>query len=293
MAIWQMKMAADRRPGMSGRGFCFSRVFIKKVFACALIFLLTAAFFVISWPAEGRAATGIKRKITVSAAISLKNAFEEIAKVYEARDPGVKVYFNFGASGNLMMQVEEGAPVDVFASAAEKQMDMLAKKGMIEPGTRMDFAENTVVLVVPSRPKGKYAFVKSFSDLADPRIKRIAIGSPRSVPAGMYSEEALRYFKLAGAVSKKLIYGENVRQVLEYVARAEVDAGLVYSTDAMTQAGQVRVAAVAPPASYKPVVYPIAVVKGSANEKQARAFVALVASPEGESILRKYGFGTK
>ncbi len=267
----------------------FPKFFVKKVFAVSLIFLFIAAFFVISCPAEGLAATG--KKITVSAAISLKDAFEDMAKVYEARNPGVKIYFNFGASGNLMMQIEEGAPVDVFASAAEKQMDMLSKKGMIEAGTRADFAVNSVVLIVPDGQK--YAFVRSFRDLADPGIKRIAIGNPRSVPAGMYSEEALRYFKLTGAVSKKLIYGEHVRQVLEYVAREEVDAGLVYSTDAISQAGQVRVAAVAPQASHRPVVYPIAVVKGSANEKQARAFVALVTSPEGKSILRKYGFGTK
>ncbi|MDA8087185.1 MAG: molybdate ABC transporter substrate-binding protein [Nitrospiraceae bacterium] len=238
---------------------------------------------------EGRAYAS--QKITVSAAISLKNAFNEIAKIYEGRHPGVKIFFNFGASGNLMMQIEEGAPVDVFASAAEKQMNEIAKKGLIAPGSRADFAENTVVLIAPAGQK--YAYITSFMDLADPRIKRVAIGNPKSVPAGMYSEEALQYFKLTDAVSKKLIYGEHVRQVLEYVARGEVDAGLVYSTDARIEAGQVRVAAVAPPSSHKPVVYPIAVIKGSPNGKLARSFEALVVSPEGENILRKYGFEPK
>ncbi len=269
----------------------FPQIFVKRFLAVPVIFLLAAAFFVTFCPLEGHAAAQNNQDITVSAAISLKNAFNEIAKIYEERNPGVKILFNFGASGNLMMQIEEGAPVDVFASAAEKQMDDLAGKGLIAPGSRVDFAENTVVLIVPSGQKS--AFVKGFMDLTDPRIKRIAIGNPKSVPAGMYSEETLKYFGLGTSVSKKIIYGEHVRQVLEYVARGEVDAGLVYSTDARIEAGQVRVAAVAPPASHKPVVYPITVVRGSANEKLARTFVSLVTSPEGKKILRKYGFESK
>ncbi len=263
------------------------------IFLSAVFFFVffVVSFFVI-FPRSGYAAP-LSGKITVSAAISLKNAFDEVARVFEAGHPGVKVLFNFGASGNLMMQIEEGAPVDVFASAAEKQMDQLESKGLIAPGTRRNFAENTVVLVVPAGAEGAFFFVKSFRDLADPRVKRIAIGNPRSVPAGMYAEQVLDYFRLKDSVGKKLIYGEHVRQVLEYVARGEVDAGLVYSTDAMTAAGQVRVAATAPSASHKPVVYPIAAIKGSANGNLARAFISMVVSTEGKNILRRYGFSAK
>ncbi len=272
-----------------------SKGFLVRWFSGILMIFLSSVFFfvffAISYPTSGYAADS--QKITVSAAISLKNAFDDISKIFESRNPGTKVYFNFGASGNLMMQIEEGAPVDVFASAAEHQMDVLAGKGMIEPGTRKDFAGNTVVLVVLSGSESKSTLIKGFGDLAAPGVKRIAIGDPKTVPAGKYAEEALEHFRLMDAIKGKLIYGQHVRQVLDYVARGEVDAGLVYSTDAMTEAGHVRVAAVVPPGSHKPVVYPIAVIKGSANERLARAFISLVTSPEGKSILRKYGFESK
>lgn len=232
-----------------------------------------------------------QKEITVSVAISLKNAFEEIGKLYEAKNKGTKVVFNFGASGDLIRQIEGGAPVDVFASAAQKDMDSIEQKGMIMKDTRVNIAANTVVLVVPAGLKAK---IKSFeglmSGLISKKINRIAVGNPKTVPAGRYAQEVFKYYKVAEAIKDKLVFAENVRQVLDYVARGEVDAGIVYSTDAMVRSKEVKIVATAPEASHKPVVYPVAVVKGSKNEASAKEFVALVVSREGKRILEKYGF---
>lgn len=227
------------------------------------------------------------KEITVSAAISLKNAFIEIGKIYEAGHKGTRVLFNFGASGDLARQIEEGAPVDAFASAAEKDMDYAGSHGLILPGSRIDFAANTLVLIVPN---GSKAGLASFKGLESPSVQRIAVGNPKSVPAGRYAEEVFRSFGLLDRISGKLIYTENVRQALDYVARGEVDAGVVYSTDAAVMGKAVTVAAVAPANSHKPIVYPMAVVKASKNGAYARAFVSLVTSKAGMEILQKYGF---
>ncbi|MDA8078674.1 MAG: molybdate ABC transporter substrate-binding protein [Nitrospiraceae bacterium] len=227
--------------------------------------------------------------IIVSAAISLKNAFEEIGKLYESSHEGAKVSFNFGASGDLMLQIEGGAPVDVFAPAAQKDMDKAEKKGLIEPGSRKDFTANAVVLVIPAKSK---KLIKSFSDLPSGEIKKIAIGNPRTVPAGRYAEEIFRYCRVYDAIKGKLIFAENVRQALDYVGREEVDAGVIYLSDARIKATDVKVAAVAPSGSHKPVIYPISVIKGTKHPDLSKEFIAVVTSEEGQAILRKYGFGT-
>src|SRR5208337_4468392 len=252
---------------------------LKKIFL--------ALITVIAFLASSLAFAESPKEITVSAAISLKNAFEEIGKVYQAENRGSKVLFNFGASGDLMQQIAGGAPVDVFASAAQKDMNDAEARGLLSPGTRTNFAANTVVLIVPRSTRVP---IKSFGDLQSENVKKIAIGDPRTVPAGRYAEDVLTYYKMTAGIKDKLIFTENVRQVLDYMARGEVDAGVVYSTDAMIRINEVAIAATAPETSHKPVVYPIAVVKTSQNAELAKAFIALVTSPEGERILAKYGF---
>ncbi len=255
------------------------------MFKKILLALITVAAFLSS----SLAFAAPPKEIIVSAAISLKNAFEEIGKIYEAKNRGTKVVFNFGASGDLMQQIAGGAPVDVFASAAQKDMNDAEARGLISPGTRTNFAANTVVLIVPRSTRVP---IKSFGDLRSENVKKIAIGDPRTVPAGRYAEDVLTYYKMLAGLKDKLIFTENVRQVLDYVARGEVDAGVVYSTDATIRINEVAIAATAPEASHKPVVYPIAVVKASQNGALAKAFIALVTSPEGKKILAKYGFKT-
>lgn len=226
------------------------------------------------------------QEITVSAAISLKNVFEEMGKLYESRNY-VKVVFNFGASADLMRQIEGGAPVDVFASAAQKDMDEAEKKSLILTGSRANFTANTVVLVVPATTNTS---LKSFENLKSGSVKKIAIGNPKTVPAGRYAEEIFRHYRILDSIKGKCILTENVRQALDYVTRGEVDAGVVYSTDAMTRPKELRIAATAQTESHRPVIYPIAAVKGAKKEPDAKAFISFVLSHEGQRILEKHGF---
>ena len=231
-------------------------------------------------------ASGQNRPIVVGAAISLKESFNELGGIYEHRT-GTKVTFTFGSSGELEKQIEAGAPVDVFASAAEKEMDELQAKNLIDRATRADFARNALVLVVPVSSKLQ---VQSFSDLEKPGVTKIAIGNPQTVPAGQYAQQLLRNMQIWATIDSRLILSENVRQVLDYVAREEVDAGIIYATDVQVAAGKVTVAARAADADYGPILYPLAVIRDSANVRAARGFVDLVLSPEGTRILKKHGF---
>ncbi len=238
---------------------------------------------------EIRAQSTSTHEITVSAAISLKNAFEKTGRTFMEKYPGTKVVFNFGASGDLARQIEAGAPVDVFASAAQKDMDDIAKKDLIAANSRKDFTKNGVVLV---QPTSSIIPLQTLTDLRKEKIKKIAIGNPKTVPAGRYAEEALRHHNLWDAIKDKLIFGENARQVLDYVARNEVDAGLVYSTDAMARSKEVKVVMNLPEGSHQPVIYPIGVIKGTKEESLSKAFVDFVISAEGQRILSQYGFIT-
>ena len=257
---------------------------MKKYFLCAALLF----FFLVILDMNLSSAESAN-EITISAAISLKNAFEEIGKIFEEKHPRTKVRFNFGASGDLARQIEAGAPVDVFASAAQKDMDDIDQKGLITSGTRMNFAGNSVVLVKPGMSQIR---MELFEDLRKPEVKKIVIGNPKSVPAGRYAEEVLKYLNLWEAVRDKLVLAEHVRQALDYVARNEVDAAMVYSTDAMIRPREVRIVTNAPDRSHQPIVYPIGIVKGSKNQSLAKEFVAFVLSPEGKNLLKKYGFET-
>jgi molybdate transport system substrate-binding protein len=225
-------------------------------------------------------------EILVSAAVSLKNAFEEIAVIYE-KQTGVKARFNLGASGLLQKQIESGAPVDVFASAAEKQMDELQSKALIVTNTRRIFARNDLVLVVATQAKSP---VHSFADLTHREVARIAIGNPKTVPAGQYAQEAFTNLKVWDKIRPRLVLAENVRQVLDYVVRGEADAGLVYASDVAAAHGEVTIAAHAPVNSHSPILYPIALVKDTKARAHAQRFIDLALSAEGQMILKKYGF---
>lgn len=227
-----------------------------------------------------------KDALTISAAVSLREAFQEIGDLYKTRT-GRTVNFNFGASGALQRQIENGAPVDIFASAGASPMDELARKDLINAETRRDFARNTLVLVVPG---GSKLNLTAFSDLLKPEVSKIAVGNPKTVPAGGYSEEVFDKINLKTGLQTKLIFAEDVRQVLDYVVRGEVDAGLVYATDAGSAEAKVRIAAVAPEDSHAPIRYPLAVLKESRQQSAGREFIDLVLSAEGQAILNKYGF---
>lgn len=241
--------------------------------------------------APGRSLAGgqpqtAKVDLTVSAAISLKNALDEAKQLYASENPGVTIAINYGASGTLQLQIEQGAPVDVFISAAPKQMDALGAKGLLLEGTRKDLLRNEVVLIVP---KDSTTGISSFQDLTRPSVKRIALGEPTTVPAGLYAKEVLTNLGIYDAVSVKAILAKDVRQVLTYVETGNVDAGIVYSTDALSSS-KVKVIAQAPEKSHAPVVYPVAVIKDSKNHSAAKQFAAFLSSPRAAAIFQKYGF---
>ncbi|MGF6492636.1 molybdate transport system substrate-binding protein [Luteibacter sp. 621] len=223
--------------------------------------------------------------LVVSAASSLTDAFQAVGKAYEAKHPDTHVILNFAASDVLLRQITSGAPADVFASADQAAMDKAAAAKAIDPATRMDFASNRLVLVVPHDSK---ATIRGPADLKADGVKRVAYGDPASVPVGRYTKAALEQQGLWDAVSAKGVLAQNVRQSLDYVARGEVDAGFVFATDAAIMKDKVKVAATVP--TPKPITYPIAVVAGSKQPADAAAFEAFVQSAEGRSILAGFGF---
>lgn len=223
--------------------------------------------------------------LLVSAAASLKDALTEIKQSYRRSHPDVNLTFNFGASGALLQQIEQGAPADILISAAQQQMDTLAQTGALVAGTRVNLASNRLVLIAP---KGSRA-VTNFISLKQAEIKRIAIGEPRSVPAGYYAKQVLQKLDLWSDVKPKLVYGNTVRQVLATVASGNADAGFVYMTDARIS-NKVKIVVVADTAYHTPIVYPMAVLNSSKNINGAKAFVQYLSGSEARGILRKYGF---
>jgi molybdate transport system substrate-binding protein len=226
-----------------------------------------------------------QQELTPSAAISLKDALDKVAQAYRADRPDTVIHFNLGASGTLQRQIEQGAPVDIFISASEDQMNSLESKGLLLPGTRKDLVKNTVVLIVP---KGKTG-ISSFQDLARPEVKVIAIGEPQTVPAGKYAQEVLTHFRLYDQLKPRLVLGKDVRQVLTYVITGNADAGIVYVTDAMTTP-EVAVVATAPEDSHSPVIYPVAILKSSKETDEAKRFLDFLAGTKAKDVFKKYGF---
>jgi molybdate transport system substrate-binding protein len=223
--------------------------------------------------------------LTVSAAASVQDALRATASEYTRLHPtAANVEFNFGASGALAQQIEQGAPVDVFLSAAPQPMDRLAARGLLLGGTRCDLLRNDIVLIVPANHAGI-----SFPGLAAAAVKQAALGDPASVPAGDYGRQVLTNFGIWEEVRPKLVLAKDVRQVLAYVATGNVDAGIVYATDAR-QTSNVQIAAVAPENSHAPVVYPVAIVASTRNAVAARNFLAFLEGPYAREIFTSYGF---
>jgi molybdate transport system substrate-binding protein len=225
-------------------------------------------------------------ELTLSAAISLKDALDEIARAYAIANIGTTIHTNYGSSGALQLQIEQGAPVDIFISAAPRQMDALTAKGLLLEGTRKDLLRNEVVLIVPQDSTAK---ISSFQDLAQPDVKQVALGEPATVPAGQYAKEVLTHFGIYDAVRAKAILAKDVRQVLTYVATGNVDTAIVYKTDALSSA-KVKIVAQAPEDSHAPVVYPVAIIKDTRNPAAAKQFLAFLTGPQAGAIFRRFGF---
>ncbi len=276
---WNSRRPRTSKPGHpSGRPARSTILRIMRVsLAASILWALVAA----------AAPSAHAQELLVSAAISLKDAVEELGRPFRDAHPGVSLRFNFGASGALQKQIEGGAPVDLFISAGQRQIDELEKQGLLRPGSRQVFARNALTLIVP---KDSRLDLRTPADLRRPEVQRIVLGNPKTVPAGEYAEESLRKLGLWDALSPKFVFVENVRQALEYVARGEVEAGFVYTTDAAVRADQVKEAVRPPQESYTPVTYPGAIVASSRQPALAQAFIDLLLGPAGQQVLARYGF---
>jgi molybdate transport system substrate-binding protein len=224
-------------------------------------------------------------EVTVFAAASLTDSLKEIAATYE-KFSGDKIVFNFAASSVLERQIEEGAPADVFFSADEAKMDALQKKGLIATETRKSRLSNMLVIIVRVDSTLQ---INSPEDLASPVVRRIALADPKAVPAGIYAKEFLEQRKLWPAVEGKVVPTENVRAALAAVESGNIEAGIVYKTDAAISKS-VRVAYAILPREGPPISYPVAVIKDAKNAEAARKWVDYLNSTNTVPAFEKYGF---
>ncbi|WP_448163483.1 molybdate ABC transporter substrate-binding protein [Bacillus mobilis] len=225
-------------------------------------------------------------ELTISAAASLQDALKEIETKYKEKEkePTIKLSFNFGASGALQQQIEQGAPADLFFSAAEDKFQTLVKNGFINEKEGKNLLGNELVLVVP-----KDSSLTKIQDLKDEKIKKIALGTPESVPAGKYAKASLTHENLWNDIQNKIVFTKDVRQVLTYVETGNVDAGIVYKTDALIS-NKVKIGETAAATSHEPIHYPLGVIKESKHKKEATSFYEYLQSKDAQSIFKKYGF---
>jgi molybdate transport system substrate-binding protein len=223
-------------------------------------------------------------QLMVSVAASLTGAIEPIENAYTQQHPDVEFRNNFGSSGSLARQIEQGAPVDLFLSAGAKPVDELKAKGLTDANQSRVLLRNTLVLITPPN-----SAVTSIAQLNSKQVVKIALGEPSSVPAGQYAMQTLQSAKLYDALQPKLVYAKDVRQVLAYVESGNVEAGFVYATDAKAS-GRVRVAQTIPGDLHQPIVYPLAVVAQSEHTAQARQFADFLFSSQASKVFATKGF---
>ena len=264
---------------------------MKKILLLVLLVMAATAAAVLAltagWEEQQEADTPVE--LHVSAAASLTDAMKELADSYEKEHPNVKIVYNFGSSGALQQAIENGGETDLFFSAAQKQMNVLEKDGLLADGTRKDLLVNEVVLIVPKEGGPDLA---DFNQAAAPEIRHIALGEPKGVPVGQYSEEVFAKLGMLDAVKAKAVYGSDVRQVLSWVESGDAECGVVYATDAAVS-DKVKVAAKAPADTHMPIVYPAAALKDSEHLDAAKDFLAFAAGDAGKKVFEKYGFEVK
>lgn len=258
---------------------------MKKILKITAVFLAcTCLYFSVGCKNQTKSQSII---LNISAAASLKDSLEEVKKIYEAENSNISLTINYGSSGALQQQIEQGADVDMFLSAAQKQMNTLENKGLILKDSRKDLLLNEVVLVIHKDNSS----ISSFNDLTLDKASPIALGEPKSVPAGEYAEEVFKSLGILDVIKSKAVYGKDVKEVLTWVETGNADAGIVYGTDAKVST-KVKVIATASSDSHKPVTYPVAIIKASKKTDAAKEFMNFLTSEKAKSIFEKYGFKT-
>ena len=227
------------------------------------------------------------RQLRISAASSLRTVLQTLEPEFEKAYPQVDLTFNFAASGVLQRQIEQGAPVDVFFSAAPQPINRLLEQQLITQDSHRSVVTNQLALIVPEQSQMS---LTGFQQLTSPQVKKIMVGERASVPAGQYAQEVFAKLDLSQQLQAKLIFANNVRGVLAAVASANVDAGIVYATD-VRQSDRVKQVALAPAQSHSPIVYPIAIVAASSQPQTAQSFIDFLSTPEAQDRFTQAGFG--
>jgi molybdate transport system substrate-binding protein len=227
-----------------------------------------------------------KIEITISAAVSLDSPLREIKTQFEKTNKQMTLLYNLGGSGVLKQQIIQGAPADIFISASKNHFDELSKKGLIDEQNQTDLLSNQIVLITN---KSKPAPLTNFKDLNKSGIKKVAIGTPSTVPAGMYAKQTLQKLDIWDGLQSKIIQTKDVRQVLTYVETNSVDAGIVYLTD-LKGSDKVKVITVAEEQSHEPIIYSAGIIKSSVKKKEVSLFYDYLQTPTARAIFKKYGF---
>lgn len=255
---------------------------MKKII---FVFFLISYLFVSCNQSNNTQSNSENKEIYVLAAASLTDVLTELANNYK-KETSTEIIFSFASSGALQAQIEASAPANIFFSAAQKQMNALEEKGLIDSETRKDLLENKVVLI---SPKNSNLNIKSFTDITNSNVKKLGLGEPKSVPVGQYSEEILSNLSILDIAKEKAVYGSDVRNVLDWVETAEVDCGIVYATDAKI-AKNINIIAEAPEGTHKKVIYPISIIKSSQNKEEAKKFIEYISTDKSKEIFQNYGF---
>jgi molybdate transport system substrate-binding protein len=224
--------------------------------------------------------------LRIMSAASLKDVLQHLAPDFEAGE-NARIIFNFASSGDLQVQIEQGAPADLFISAGKKQVDTLEQKGLLQAGTRVDLLANDLVVIVPEENR---AMAGGIEDLVrNAQIEKVAICIPEASPAGKYAQEALVTAGIWSDIQPKLVMAKDVRQIVTYVETGNVDAGLVYRSDANVSTAA-RIALVIPAEFHSPIVYPAAVLKNAGSTALAARFIEYLAEEEPSQAFKEYGF---
>ena len=223
-------------------------------------------------------------KLNISAAASLKEAMADLEAAYTSKNPEVSFVINYGSSGSLQQQIEQGAPCDLFISAGEKQMTALEEEGLLLDGTNKDLVKNSLVLVTSN--DSEISSIDSFNSDA---VSKIALGEPSSVPAGKYADETLTSLAIKDSLNNKLVFAKDVKEVLAWTASGNADAGFVYLSDALSSDG-VKIVETISEEYHSPITYPVAIIKDSDDIDAAKAFEDFLFTDEAQEIFEKYGY---
>src|SRR5215204_1298154 len=221
-------------------------------------------------------------ELTVAAAADLTPAFEELGREFESSHK-TKVIFVFGSTGMLTRQIENGAPVDLFAAANVSYIDQLEQKGLIVPSTNTIYARGRIVLWTPTESTLR---LEGIADLARPEVTRIAIANPDHAPYGLAARQALQSAGVWERVQPKLVYGDNIRQTIQYAQTGNVEVAIVALSLSIQSNGRWTLI---PEELHQPIDQGLAVVKSTNKEQAARAFANFISSPQGKAIMKKYG----